>query len=156
MAFQPFQSRRDLERGPWLPYSKYNDGHYDTQKALFDKYLVDDPDGHTLELAAKRILRSIVLLVPHRRGGSLQRSGIWDQWFGGVYADDEFRNDVGLIYDDLTLALAQPAPPSHWYPRVLAARDTLFNQWVNKSKKHSRITTAIIVVLSNIVSFLDI
>ena len=45
MAFKPFLCRSELERGPWLPYTKFNDGQYDTQKALFSKHLVGDPDG---------------------------------------------------------------------------------------------------------------
>ena len=156
MAFKPLQSNRELERGPWLPCTKFDDGQYDKQKAVFGRYMVDDPSGHTLELAAKNILRSIVILAPHRRDGSLQRSGIWDQWFGGVYVDGQFRNDVGLIYDDLTLALSQPSPPSHWYPKTLAARELLFGMWIKHFKKHTRITTAIIIVLSSIVSVIDI
>ena len=77
-------------------------------------------------------------------------------WCNSIFLENGFADDVGLLYDDLSLALAQPTPSPHWYTRLLAARDTIHSHWRRTPRGHTRITTAFLIALSNILSVLDL
>ena len=156
MSYVPFNDDKLKEAGPWLPYSRHHDGTYTQFRAIFKQHLAGDPSGITLERAAIRILRSVVLFVPHRMGGELGPSGIWDIHFGNSIQDGGVRTDAGLLYDALSLALANPTPDPKWYTRILAARDEIFLRWTTHPRKYTRTTTTIIILLSNALSILDI
>ena len=128
-TYRPFVEQYELTQEPWLPFTDYPNDEYEEGMRNLGHYVNNNMAGLELELACRRILRSLVLLVPHRRDGALGPSGLWGQWCNSIFLVDGFGDDVGLLYDDLSLALALPTPSPHWYTRLLAARDTIHSHW---------------------------
>ena len=86
----------------------------------------------------------------------LGRPGLRGQWCNSVFLVDGLGDDMGLLYDDFSMALARPHPSPHWYTRLLAARDTIHSHWGRTPRGHYRTTTAILIAPSNVLSVLDL
>ena len=156
MVYVPFEQHQSLDRGPWLPLPEYDDNTHEEEKRKFGNYVEDGVKGKDLEMACRRILRALILLVPHRMDRALEPSGLWVQWCGSEFLVDGFGEDIGLLYDDLSLALARTSPSPHWYTRLLAARDTLHSHWCRTPRSRTRVTTTTLITLSNVLSALDL
>ena len=64
--------------------------------------------------------------------------------------------DLGLLYDDLSLALSRLTLTISSYNCLLAAMGTMFEAWAANPRRHTKLSTTIIIILSNALSLLDI
>lgn len=63
---------------------------------------------------------------------------------------------MGLLYDDLFLALTNPMPEQDFYFNLLAARAIIFESRINCPRTHSKSGVIILSALCNAVAVLDI
>ena len=66
------------------------------------------------------------------------------------------RPDIGLLYDDIFLALTHASPSIPWYTHLLGLRDSLYAHWIANPKTHTRCCTTIIIILCNALAIVEI
>ena len=109
-----------------------------------------------LKLLFKQLFRTASLLSTHRLRCSLQPSGAWDTYFGDLPTKLRIQPDIGLLFDDLYLALSHSSPPVEWYTYLLATRDSLYHFWITHPKSHTKGCTLMVTILSNGLAIADI
>ena len=108
------------------------------------------------EVGYKRCARTCCLLSPHRKGTLFGPSGVWEVFIGQDVRNLGIGPEIGLLYDDLFLALTHSSPSAQWYTQLLAVRDTLFSHWANNPRTHTRHGTLIVVLLCNALAIMDL
>ena len=112
--------------------------------------------GRAAEAEYRRLFRTYCLLSPHRKGSLFGPSKVWDLFVGDIVKNMGIGPDIGLLFDDLFLALSHPSPSIIWYTQTLALRDSLFSHWMDNPRTHTRCSTIVLVVLCNVLAIMEI
>ena len=155
MVFTPFTTTRDTPH-PWSPF---NITDYRTYDALRKRYDVHLPDGLTRADAEKgyiRLYRIITIIATDRLNSGIAPSLVWENDLSHDNPLSPVRQELGILYDELFLALARPSPDEKWYWKLLAVRDSMFRHWKCNPKFHSKTSTMILLTICNVAALLDV
>ena len=123
VPFIPLAEPQFLTKGPWLPYSAFNDGLHKKRNTFVDNFVSPAPDGKSLEKPAIQILKFILSIEGTLATGTrLETLKKWENFTGEAVGKDR-RHLMEMINDDNFIALVRPDPPQDVYGRILAAQD---------------------------------
>ena len=153
-TFIPFNASPDAPP-PWTPFSLYDHTEYLSITAKYAKSLTKGMGGLLAEGEYKRLSRTFCLLSPHRKGSKFGPSGVWDLFTGPIGRLYGIGPDIGLLFDDLFLALSHPTPNREWYTQLAALRDALYLHWKDNPRNHTKCCTLILVLICNALAIMD-
>ena len=118
-TFVPFEPG-PLNPITWTPFALYDATEHTALRKKYSSHFFQGMSGLSAESEFKRLFRTFCLLSPHRMGGRIGPSGIWDQFMGTIGTAHGLGNYIGLLFDDLFLALSHPSPNREWYTQLVA------------------------------------
>ena len=126
---------------PWVPFSTLDESAYLSFRSRRKISLPDGFSGLQAENGFKRLFRTFCILSTHRSGSEFGPSGAWGWMIGGNIRSFAIACDIGLLFDDLFLALTHPTPSTQWYTQLIAYRDSFFDFWMRFPKSHTKCCT---------------
>ena len=129
---------------------------YDTQFMKLSTYLPPGHTGRIAEKAYRTIFIYAILGSTHLLGTSHSASRAWTRYLQRVPPAWNLQSSTGLLYDSLFLEVANSQPSVEWYTKLLAARNTLYVNWIANLKTHTQCGTHIITLLCNVLGIMDL
>ena len=99
----------------WTPFAFFVMKSYSTAEKKHDLLFTAGMGKRAAEDVYKQLFRTFCLVSTHREGSRFGPSGAWDTLVGKDIRRQGIAPDVGLLYDDIFLALNHPSPSIAWY-----------------------------------------
>ena len=95
---------------PWTPFAFFDMESYSKSKKKHDLLFAAGMGKRAADDVHKQLFRTPCLVSTHREGSIFGPSGAWDTLAGEDTKKLGFAPDVGLLYNDIFLALTHPSP----------------------------------------------
>ena len=155
MPFEPFVQKQTIPH-PWTPATFFDSDAYEKLRRRYDRYITDGMGKTQADERYKRLFRIGTIISTNHLSSNSTLSNVSDNVLSQQNPLREVQCEIGIMYDELFLSLANPSPNNEWCLKLLAIRDAMYRHWSKNPKMHTSFNTAILVVICNAMAILDI